>query len=212
MCSKSACFIFVLTSTYKFDMTKHDLLNIIQIGEALFKTQGYHHTGTDEILKKANFPRSSFYYHFKNKEGFAIRVLENYGNASAEFYKEFLLNPSINSPLERFQTFLDTMGKFSEESNFESICLIQKMSNECAGTNENIRKNTQIELEKLLDVFRACIQEGQIKGEFRSDIDATTLAKFLHAQLYGANLLARLAKSKTPMEENLKMALDYISA
>ncbi|MEL6675570.1 MAG: hypothetical protein AAFR61_25405 [Bacteroidota bacterium] len=42
-------------------MAKHDLKKVLEIGEGLFRTQGYFHTGTEEILEKAAFPRSSFY-------------------------------------------------------------------------------------------------------------------------------------------------------
>ena len=73
-------------------MKKHDKDYVIKIGEELFKTQGYHNTGTEDILKKSEYPRSSFYYTFKSKEGFAIQVLENYGTNAAQFYQSVLGN------------------------------------------------------------------------------------------------------------------------
>jgi len=56
-------------------MKKHSKEHVIEVGEELFKSQGFHNTGTEDILKKSEYPRSSFYYHFKSKENFAVQVL-----------------------------------------------------------------------------------------------------------------------------------------
>lgn len=190
-------------------MAKHDLQKVIKIGDELFRTQGYCNTGTEEILDKAKFPRSSFYYHFKNKDGFAVKVIERYGQDSVKMYKSILENKEIGSPLERFKIFFDMLGDLSQKKDFKSLCLVQKMSGECA-TIEPIRKAADKQLADMLAVFENCIQEGQTLGEFRDDVQAKALAQFLHAQLYGANTLVRLSHDREQLDSCLNLALDYL--
>ncbi len=189
---------------------KHDINKIILVGENLFKEQGYYNTGTEEILETSAYPRSSFYHHFKNKEGFAKKVLENYGSNAALFYHEILSDSSIN-PLKRIENFFIIMMESTEEKAFKSQCLIQKIAGECAGTNEVLRDAAASELERLIEEFRLCLEKGQELGEIRSDISAYDLASFLQSQLYGSHTLSRLTKSQKPMHIGLKIIISHIS-
>lgn len=191
-------------------MKKHNKESVIKIGQELFKTIGYHNTGTEEILKQSNYPRSSFYYNFKSKEKFAEHVLEYYGNNSAKFYQSILENKTVESPLKRFELFSIFMADMASKSNFKSECLIQKFSVECAGNNENLRDATQKQINKLLRVFKSCIEEGKEKEEIRTDIDSMEMATFMHAQLYGGFLLARLQNDISVFKTNMNYTLNFI--
>ncbi|OUS00400.1 hypothetical protein A9Q86_10540 [Flavobacteriales bacterium 33_180_T64] len=191
-------------------MKKHNKEDVIKVGQDLFKTVGYYNTGTEEILKESNYPRSSFYYNFKSKEKFAEHVLEYYGNNSVKFYSSILKDPKVKSPLKRFELFSILITDIAHKNEFKSECLIQKFSVECAGNNENLRDATQKQLNKLLQIFKNCIEEGQSIGEFRTDIASIEMAKFIHAQLYGGFLLSRLDNDISVLRNNLKHALDFI--
>ena len=92
-------------------MKKHSKETVIKIGEELFRSQGYHNTGTETILQKSDYPRSSFYYHFKNKEGFALQVLDYYGGRVTDFYNNVLTDQSIGSSLQRLEAFNQYYGR-----------------------------------------------------------------------------------------------------
>ena len=191
-------------------MKKHSKDHIISVGEQLFRTQGYFNTGTEDLLKIAAYPRSSFYHHFKTKENFAIEVLERYGNTSRDFYQSVLLNRQFGSPLHRLEKFTELLTKNAAGSHFSSECLIQKFAVECAGFNETLKKSTDHQLNKLLAVLKECIAEGQSNKEFRIDLSAMKMAQFLLAQIYGSFILARLQNSAELMSQSLKMALETL--
>ncbi len=191
-------------------MKKHDKESVIKVGQNLFKTVGYHNTGTEEILKQSEYPRSSFYYNFKSKEKFAEHVLEYYGNNSVKFYQSILEDQKVKSPMKRFELFSKLIADMANKNEFKSECLIQKFSVECAGNNENLRDITQKQLSKLLHVFKTCIDEGKNAGEIRSDLESLEMAKFLHAQLYGGFLLSRLQNDISILKNNMAYALDFI--
>ncbi|AUP78490.1 TetR/AcrR family transcriptional regulator [Flavivirga eckloniae] len=193
-------------------MKKHNKEDVIKVGQNLFKTVGYHNTGTEEILQESNYPRSSFYYNFKSKEQFAEHVLEYYGNNSAKLYSSILEDQNVKSPLKRFELFAIIITDMAEKNNFKSECLIQKFSVECAGNNENLRDASQKQLEKLLLIFKNCLEEGQHKEEIRTDLDTLDMAKFIHAQLYGGFLLSRLQNDISVLKNNMTYVLEYIKA
>lgn len=191
-------------------MKKHNKERVIQIGEELFKTRGYHNTGTEDILKKSEYPRSSFYYTFKSKEGFAIEVLENYGTNASQFYQSILANEKIGTAMTRLVFLANKIEETASLKNFKSECLVQKFSVECAAINNDLREATEKQLDKILNVIEKCILDGQANQEIRKDIKAMKLAEFYHAQIYGGFILARLKDNGNIMKDNLKMILDYM--
>lgn len=193
-------------------MKKHRKEHVINIGEKLFRSQGYHHTGTEEILKASEYPRSSFYYNFKSKEGFATQVLENYGSNSEKFYSSILKDKKLGSPTDRLLNFSEIMKEGAVKKKFTSECLIQKLSIECAGVNESFRQSINDQLNKLLSVISECIAEGQTLNEIRSDTSAKELAEYFHGQLYGAFILARLQKDGDVMSKSLKIVIENMRA
>jgi len=193
-------------------MKKHNKEYVIKVGEELFRTQGYHNTGTEDILKKSNYPRSSFYYHFKSKEGFAAKVLESYGDNAESFYSQVLMDDSEKSPLKRIKTLFSMLSHAVTKSEFSSQCLVQKMSNECAGNNLFLRDIAKNEGIKFLVPLEKCVQMAQEKKEVRKDIDAIKIAQYLQAQIYGGFTIARLHSDVKIMDNGIKIALDHISS
>lgn len=189
-------------------MKKHSKEHVIEIGEKLFRSQGYHFTGTEDILKASDYPRSSFYYNFKSKEGFATQVLENYGSSAEQFYSSIFKDEKLGGPIDRLRYFSKMMTAGAVKKQFTSECLIQKLSIECAGANENFRQSINDQLNKLLSVISTCISEGQAANEIRSDKSAQELAEYYHGQLYGAFILARLQNDGEVMSKSLKTVVE----
>jgi TetR/AcrR family transcriptional repressor of nem operon len=191
-------------------MVRHDINKVISVGQELFQSQGYFNTGTEEILEKSGYPRSSFYYHFKSKEGFASRVLEQYGDSAAEFYNSLLFDDPGRSPIERLEGLAETMADMAIEREFKTECLVQKLSIECAGFIEVFRESTDRQLNKMLKVLDSCIKEGQQQGEIRQDVNSMEMAGMVQSQIYGAFILGRLSNDGEGMKRNIKRVLDYI--
>ncbi len=191
-------------------MKKHSKDHVLSIGESLFRTQGYFNTGTKDILKTAAYPRSSFYYVFKTKEQFAIEVLERYGDQSSAFYQSVLLNKQFGTPLHRLRKFAELLTINATSSHFQSECLIQKFSIECAGFNDALKECTRQQLNKLLNIISQCVAEGQAKDEIKKSISSFEIAELVHGQIYGSFILSRLQNSPIPMQKSLNITFDSI--
>ncbi len=191
-------------------MTKYNLKEALQAGIELFRLKGYHHTGTEELLNKSGLPRSSFYHHFKNKEGYAVEAIKVYGDQIEEFYRSFLLNKHKKDLIRRYFELLNCLFGQAKKNQFRSQCLVQKMSNECAGESDKISKALQSVIEKMLRVFIQYVEEGQAKGTFKKELSAHSIASLLHGQLYGTFTLNRPAKNADKMLEDCKAILNIM--
>ena len=191
-------------------MKKHNKLDVIKVGERLFRAKGYHNCGTEEILDEAQYPRSSFYYHFKSKEEFAAEVLEFYGDRVERFYREALSYKTMRSPLEKLRNFVEVMTDMAVRRGFKSECLIHKLSIETASLSEPLRHTTDQQMKKILEPIEVCIKEGQNLGEIRSDTRAIQMAEFLHSQWYGGYTLSRLRNSGEILKNNMSLVFRTI--
>lgn len=189
---------------------KHNLSNILDVGIRLFQLKGYNATGTEEILKSGNYPRSSFYYHFKNKEGFASKILERYGENSSMFYASILLNKDYGNAVDRLEQFVDVMSKMAKEKEFNTECLIQKFSSECAGVNDNLKQVTRKQLDKLIGIVSTCIAEGQTEKVIQTEDTSIDAAQRFQALLYGSFIQARLHSDANIMSKNLKNEIERL--
>ena len=122
---------------------KHNLERVLEEGDRLFRTQGYHATGVDEILKNTEFPRSSFYYHFNSKEGFGIRTLAFYGGNMYRLMLGFFQDTSVKSPLQRIKNYFFAIADYNVEVGFASCCLIHQLSVE-VGSHKNPFKSKRV--------------------------------------------------------------------
>lgn len=61
---------------------------IIRIAARLFFEKGYHATGINEILAKAEVPKGSFYFHFATKKELAAKVAQYYSSRLEHWFKQ----------------------------------------------------------------------------------------------------------------------------
>ena len=190
---------------------RHDIQQVLRIGDELFRRNGYHDTGTEEILEQASFPRSSFYYHFKNKEGFALKVLGYYGTNMQAAMTAAFNDPGEPSPLERLRNFFLAMIRENVKSEFATSCLIQRFSMDMAQVPGPLQEAALLEFEEWLGLIIPVIQEGQEMGEIRQDFPAEDIARKLFGTMFGEFNLSRLSRNGQDFERMLKMTFAMIS-
>ena len=192
---------------------KYDIDEILEVGRDLIRTQGYHNTGINDLLKAAGIPKGSFYNFFTSKEDFVIKALAQYGDANVAWMESFLTDTSI-SPKERIKAFYEDTIRVNQHPDeaCKSGCLIANMSAEVAGINQNLADETNLQFTRLLRLLVECLKEGQELGEIRSDYSAMELAEYIHTNFFGALARMKSTREIVPLKRALKMNMDFISA
>ncbi|PHN03480.1 TetR/AcrR family transcriptional regulator [Flavilitoribacter nigricans] len=183
---------------------RHDLSRVLQVGELLFRRQGYHHTGVEEILSKTDFPRSSFYYHFKSKEGFGKAALEYYSENILAMMRKCFQDPSEESYLQRLQNYFYMIADYNVSNSFNSCCLIQRMAIEEGSAPGELQEAARKQFGRWFVVTEKCMQQAQDRGEVRADISADRLTRMVFDLVYGESTLSRVDREA----ENFKSSLD----
>lgn len=122
---------------------------IIECSAKLFLTNGYNNTGLNEILKEADIPKGSFYYHFKNKKQLAFEV--------AEYFKDkmgvWLLDISQNRSWKEFvEEFMSQIIKDAKNGDYFG-CPFAVLGSEIAFLDSEIAKAYSSPMKNLVKLF-----------------------------------------------------------
>ncbi|MBX3188647.1 MAG: TetR/AcrR family transcriptional regulator [Labilithrix sp.] len=167
---------------------------MIEATGELLQKQGYAGTGLAEILAVSGAPRGSLYFHFPGgKEELACAALR----ASGESWKRRIeaLTDAVDDPLEALDAVCKMLGDELEASGWEIGCPIATVALEAAAGSEAIR-------ETCADHFAGweALVVDRLVARGMAHALATTVATLTVAAIEGALMLARVHRSRAPLD------------
>ena len=190
---------------YKYN--KEDILNI---GFDVFRRNGYHNVGINQILKESGIPKGSFYNFFESKEDFAHQVIQNYGRGNCDWIKG-QLDGYEGSALESLKAFYATLIAMNEEDRYAGGCLVNNMSMEVGRINDTLGNEANEQFLSWLQVFAPVIAKGQGEGEITKRFTPLELAEYLHAGFYGALSRSKVTRNRVYMDSWYQMTFEFIA-
>ncbi|WP_299873210.1 TetR/AcrR family transcriptional regulator [uncultured Cocleimonas sp.] len=179
-----------------FDDTREAL---IRCGMELLTEQGFNNTGLDQILKKVNVPKGSFYHYFENKEAYGYVVLEEYSQFFIHKLKKHLLNKELPA-LERLQAFIEDAIQGVERYDFKRGCLVGNLTLELGSSHEQFREKLNKAFNNWKSLIADCLELAKTEGTLAETADSDQLADFFWICWEGAVMRAKLTQNKQPME------------
>lgn len=172
---------------------------LIRVGIEVLTETGFASAGLDQILKRAEVPKGSFYHYFKSKEEFGCAVIAAYGIYFRKKLDKCLLNKN-RAPLDRLHDFVAQGKAGIERFEFRRGCLIGNMGQELGGSHEQFA----LELEAVFREWQACVatcfDEARELGELSKKADSARLAAFFWMGWEGAIIRAKLTRSVGPLD------------
>ena len=188
---------------------KHKVEEILDIGYDVFRKNGYHNVGINQILKESGIPKGSFYNFFKSKEDFANKVMERYGETNANSIQDFL-DKSELTPIESLKSFYSFMIDINETDKYLSGCIINNMSIEVGRINEVMASKANEQFIGWLNILASVISKGQELKEITKKYSALEIAEYLHSGFYGTFSRMKVTRNRTYMDIWLKITFDFI--
>lgn len=188
---------------------KHNKEEILEKGVLLFRMNGYHNTGTSEILREAGISRGSFYNFFKDKDDFGVQVLDYYTADTTNYINKLLGKEELNAKqriIHLFKIFTESYTKI----NYKWGCLLVGMTQELSVINELFTEATGRNFEELTKPLTNCIQEGQDAGLINKDQNARAMALSIWGSYNGALILMKSGLKQEALDaflEQLKRTL-----
>ena len=174
---------------------------LLDKGLALLLKHGYSDLGIQALLAATRTPKGSFYHHFKDKEDFALQVVDQY-MAQVHAGLEACLSDKGRAPLDRVRHFFE-MTQESYRTQGYLGCLLGGLGQELSGANPIFRRRIAGCFGFIAERLAICIEEARKNGDLPANSDARHLASLLVDCWEGAALRSRLQGNDAPLNAML---------
>lgn len=158
---------------------------MLRTAAELFRSQGYHATGLNQVLAEGAAPKGSLYFHFPGgKEQLAVEAVALAGNDLRDALAAVLA--AEPDPVKALSQALELLGADLLASDFRRGCPIATVALDAAADSEPIRSAC----ERAYSSWHAVIA---------AHVGDEDLATVVLAAVEGALLLARTRRSLTPL-------------
>lgn len=190
-------------------MTHATKQRLIEAGLPLLLKHGYNDLGIQAVLTTTGTPKGSFYHHFRDKEDFALQVVEAYvGHVDPVL--DACLADEGSTPLARVRRFFEAMQQMYEDEGYLG-CLLGGLGQELSGVSETFRRTIEACLAGIAERLAACLDESRRIGELPAGCDARELANVLVDCWEGAALRSRVQRSPAPLHAMLDFFLRSVT-
>ena len=190
---------------HKFTQSRDALL---QVGLDLFIGSSFNCVGLNDILRKAEIPKGSFYHYFHSKEDFGLQVVQFYHDQTRELIEATLTDQKL-SPYEQLKSFFEWHISRYDELGYCQGCLMGNLAQEVADASEAFRDKLKVCMGKTTQQIKGCISRLQKDDECSgglcfSGLSPSEAAQILMNSWQGAMLQMKVEKSKAPLNLFMK--------
>lgn len=171
---------------------------MIRAGLEALTEKGFVATGLDDVLRRVQVPKGSFYHYFESKEAFGGVLIYQYAEYFAAKLDRFLLNDS-RAPLDRVSDFVADAESGMARHGYKRGCLVGNLGQEMGALPVSFRTQLIEVFEDWQSRMSACLQLAQVQGAIAKEQDTDALAAFFWIGWEGAVLRAKLERSPEPL-------------
>jgi TetR/AcrR family transcriptional repressor of nem operon len=165
---------------------------MIDAGLSMLLKHGYNDLGIQAVLAATNTPKGSFYHHFRDKEDFALQVVDAYvikvgGDLEAA------LSSTALAPLARIRRFFELTEAMYRDQGYMG-CLLGGLGQELSGISETFRAKVEACFSAIAGRISDCLDEARGRGDIPPETDVRRMADILVNCWEGAALRSRLTR------------------
>ena len=183
---------------------------LIDAGLRMLLEQGYNSLGIQALLTATETPKGSFYHHFRDKEDFALQVIDAYIAEVHTGLDACLRDPEL-PPLARVRHFFEqTQQKYREDGYLG--CLMGGLGQELSGVSEVFRRKIEWCFSSIAERLATCLDEARQRGEIPTGCDVRQMADLLVDCWEGAALRSRLRRNPASLNAMLDFCIRSVAA
>jgi TetR/AcrR family transcriptional repressor of nem operon len=170
---------------------------LLDVGMAMLLRHGYHDLGIQALLAATRTPKGSFYHHFKDKEDFALQVIDQYMR-HVHAGLDACLGDKGRPPLERVRRFFELTQQSYRREGYMG-CLLGGLGQELSGVSEVFRRKVDGCFSKIAKRIAVCLEEARKRGDIPAESNPRRMASLLVDCWEGAALRSRLRGNAAPL-------------
>jgi TetR/AcrR family transcriptional repressor of nem operon len=175
---------------------------LVTAGLPLLLERGYNGLGLQALLSATGVPKGSFYHHFRDKEDFALQVVDAYMREVHACLGACLGDPLI-IPLDRVRRFFAMTQQVYRQQGYMG-CLLGGLGQELSGVSDAFRRKIEECFTEIATRLAVCLEEARERGDLPAASDPQRLAALLVDCWEGAALRSRLQRDHAPLEAMLE--------
>jgi TetR/AcrR family transcriptional regulator, transcriptional repressor for nem operon len=180
---------------------------LIDAGLKMLLEQGYNSLGIQAVLDATDTPKGSFYHHFKDKEDFALTVIDAY-IADVHAVLDDCVRDRRHAPLARVRRFFELTQQKYEKDGYLG-CLMGGLGQELSGVSEVFRAKIEWCFSSIAERLAICLDEAKQHGDLPASCDIGQMSNLLVDCWEGAALRSRLRRNPASLNAMLDF---YISS
>jgi TetR/AcrR family transcriptional repressor of nem operon len=180
---------------------------IIRRAAPLFNQKGYEGTALSDLMEATGLEKGGIYRHFDSKQELAGEAFDHAWKLVMDTRFEGI--DDIPHTVDRLRQVL---RNFSERrvGLVAGGCPLLNTAIEADDGNPEMRSKARQALHSWLNRLQSIVEEGQRKGEIRSEVDAAELATLIISTLEGSLMLSRLQRKDDPRSIACRHLEDYL--
>ena len=149
------------------------------------------------------------YHHFKDKEDFALRIIDQY-MTHVHAGLDACLDDSSRLPLERVRRFFELTQRSYRKEGYMG-CLLGGLGQELSGVSERFRRRIEACFSEIAVRIATCLEQAKQRGDIPADSDTRQMASLLVDCWEGAALRSRLRGNAAPLKAMLDFYFNRLS-
>lgn len=185
---------------------------LIDTAIALIWQSSYGAVSVDDICKAADVKKGSFYHYFPSKSALAVAVLDfMFEDGRADM--DCCFSPDV-PPLERFTRLIDMWIAEQKDAMAQygrvCGCPFTSIGSEMAVQDELICAKVREMIGRIERYFESALRDAVAEGLLPPDLDVKAKASEIYSYGVGAELMARIQNSLSPLEDMKKGLINIL--
>jgi len=170
---------------------------LLETGLTMLLEHGYNDLGVQTLLAATATPKGSFYHHFRDKEDFALQVIDQYME-QVHGALDACLGDESRPPLARVRQFFELTEQAYREQGYMG-CLLGGLGQELSGISPLFRLRIEECFSAIANRLAVCLEAARGSGDIPVDADPRRMASLLVDCWEGAALRSRLRGNAEPL-------------
>ncbi|MQA82500.1 MAG: TetR family transcriptional regulator [Streptosporangiales bacterium] len=174
---------------------------LLDAGLPMLLQHGYNDLGVQALLAATGIPKGSFYHHFRDKEDFALQVVDQYMQGVHAGLDD-CLGDITRAPLDRVRSFFEATQEHYRIEGYMG-CLLGGLGQELSGVSDVFRRKIEECFSQIAARVAVCLEEARQRVDISPESDPKQMASLLVDCWEGAALRSRLRRDPGPLNAML---------
>ena len=180
---------------------------IIRKSAPIFNRKGYSGAALSDLMRATGLEKGGIYRHFESKEELAGDAFDHAWKVAMD--ARFEGTEDIENSVDRLKQIVRNF-RDRRTGLVPGGCPLLNTAIDSDDGNPKLRAKARQALSSLLDRLQSVAEEGQRRGEIRSDVDSAKLATLIASTLEGSGMVSRLQRDRDPLDLACRHLEEYL--